>query len=237
MRLPDRKLPWPISYEAVCEVALSEGCRLAAYRCPANVWTIGWGHTDGVKEGDIITQAEADQMLCDDLQDFTFAVQTLLELRANPNQLGAMVSLAYNIGQAGFSRSTVLRQHNRGNYQAAARAFGLWNKAGGRVLSGLTSRRAREAALYLTPEFRSDTEEMPQRVDPESNLRQSPIAQSGVLSIASGMTAAAASAIEPVTTIADNLRIDPLLIVGVIAIVVGVVVFIQRKKQRDGGWA
>lgn len=237
MRLPDRKLPWPISYSAVVEIAHSEACHLTAYLCPAGVWTIGWGHTGDVKEGDTCTQSEADKMFCDDLHDFTFAVQTNLVRPANPNQLGAMVSLAYNIGQAGFARSTVLRQHNLGNYQAAARAFGLWNKAGGRVLRGLTTRRAREAALYLTPEFISDAEDMPQRIDPESTLNQSPIAQSGVISVASGVAAAAASAIEPITTIADNLRIDPLLIIGLIAIVVGVVVFIQRKKQRDEGWA
>jgi lysozyme len=64
------------------------------------------------------------------------------------NQFSAMVSLAYNIGVGAFARSTVARKHNEGDHQAAAEAFALWNKAGGRVLAGLVRRRKEEADLY-----------------------------------------------------------------------------------------
>ncbi|MGM2623055.1 glycoside hydrolase family protein, partial [Bacillus cereus group sp. Bce039] len=88
-------------------------------------------------------------------------------------------------GHAAFLRSTVLRQHNAGNRQAAARAFGLWNKARNprtgplEVLDGLTARRQREAAMYLTSDADERPEPMPQAVDGESNLAKSPINAGG----------------------------------------------------------
>ena len=149
MTLPDKNLNWPISYEAVCEIARSEGCKLKAYRCPAGVWTIARGRTKGVKPGDTCTQEQADQWFLEDLTDFSEGVKEKLTRPASLNELGALVSLAYNIGLAGFARSTVLRKHNEGDTQSAARAFALWNQAtvnGKRqVLPGLTARRAREA--------------------------------------------------------------------------------------------
>ena len=71
-----------------------EGCKLKAYLCPANVWTIGYGHTDGVKEGDEITQQEADRLLASDVDLFTTGVQRLVTSDINRNQLGALVSFA-----------------------------------------------------------------------------------------------------------------------------------------------
>ena len=153
---PDRVLPWPIPMAAVALIAEAEGCRLNAYRCPAGVPTIGWGETDGVQMGDSCTQEQADRWLLEDLQERTRAVQALCTSTPSRNELGALVSLAYNIGVAALAGSTALRQHNSGDHLAAARALGLWDKArvGGvlTVLPGLTARRAREMALYLTPD-------------------------------------------------------------------------------------
>lgn len=133
-------------------VAEYEGFRSRAYRCPAGVWTIGYGSTAGVREGDTITREAALQRLREELHHFMAGVQRLLRLPATPHQLAAMTSLAFNIGLGAFAKSSVLRLHNAGDPVAAARAFELWNKAGGRVLPGLVRRRAAEAALYLTPE-------------------------------------------------------------------------------------
>jgi GH24 family phage-related lysozyme (muramidase) len=237
MQLPDKNLPWPISYESVCEIARSEGCRLKAYRCSAGVPTIGWGETRNVKMGDSITQQQADSLFLASLREFTDGVKASLTRDASANELGAMVSLAYNIGLGGFRKSTVLRQHNAGNFQAAARAFSLWNKAGGKILPGLTARRAREASLYLTPDDGQEALPMAQDVESESTLTHSPIAQSGVISIVGGAGAAIASVVDPVRDMADKLAIDPLLVLGVLGIVVGLVVYEQRKKQRSEGWA
>lgn len=236
MTLPDKKLPWPIPYEAVCEIAKHEGCRLKAYRDIVGVPTIGWGETRGVTMGMAWTQQQADERFCESLTEFSDGVRGLCNQAPNDNELGAMVSLAYNIGLGGFARSTVLRKHNAGDTLAAARAFALWNKAGGQVVHGLTLRRAKEAAMYLTSDI-GETSPMPQKVDEESTLSKSPIAQSGVISIAGGIAAAVSTAVQPIKDIANSLNIEPGLVLAALAVVVGVVVLVQRNKQRSEGWA
>lgn len=166
-------------------VARSEGCELVAYLCPAGVWTIGWGETAArsVKRGMRWTEDQADTRFN---QQYNLYAEKVAELLVDgeqtaPNQLGAMVSLAYNIGLGAFGRSSVLKLHNAGEHASAARAFGLWNKAtvNGKLveLPGLTTRRMAEGALYLRPEPGQRHDRMPQAVAPESHLKASPIAQ------------------------------------------------------------
>ena len=127
-----------------------EGVKLRAYRCPAGVWTIGVGSTKGVHEGMVITQAEADERLRDDLQDAEDAIERLVTVPLNENEHAALVSLVFNIGAGAFSHSTLLRLLNGHERIAAAAQFKRWNKAGKRVLSGLVKRRAAESALFKT---------------------------------------------------------------------------------------
>lgn len=129
-----------------------EGCRLAAYRCPAGVWTIGYGETSGVKEGDVWTQEQADRMLRQRTGQFTVGAAKRCPqlLRESPERIATCVSLAYNIGIGAFGASSVSRSTARREYLRAADSFLLWNKAGGRVLRGLTVRRQAERALYLS---------------------------------------------------------------------------------------
>jgi len=130
-----------------------EGLRLRAYRCPAGVWTIGYGHTRTARKGQVITEAEADRLLREDLRVFEQGVLDALGgAPTTENQFSAMVSLAYNIGLGAFRRSKVLAFHKAGKTAEAARAFANWRKAGGKVLPGLVRRRAAEAKLYLTPD-------------------------------------------------------------------------------------
>jgi lysozyme len=127
-----------------------EGCRLKAYKCPAGVWTIGYGWTHGVKPTDQWTQAQAEEMLVKGLDQYENAVQSAIGAHATTsNQFSALVSICYNIGAGNFVKSSMLRHHKAGNYAKAADAFLLWNKAGGKVLNGLTKRRQAERALYL----------------------------------------------------------------------------------------
>lgn len=128
-----------------------EGFRADAYQDVVGVWTIGYGFTRGVQPGQHMTAAQAEARLITELLGYEQAVLGGCTLAPNQNQLDAMCSLCWNIGVAGFLKSTVLRAHNRGDAQSASRAFGLWNKAGGREWAGLTRRRAAEAALYLEP--------------------------------------------------------------------------------------
>lgn len=236
---------------AVALIAESEGLRLTAYRCVAGVPTIGWGETSGVHMGDTCTKEQADRWLCEDLTDRVKAVRAICTVQPSPNELGALVSLAYNIGRAGLAGSTVLKQHNAGNRDAAARAFGLWNKAKVNgvltVLPGLEARRAKEKALYLTPEDAAG-EPMPQAVEAESKLRKSPIAQAGALIVGAPVVELATQASEgvgalkPAITaikglVVETLGIPPQWVVPALLIVAGLVVLRWRLKQRELGYA
>lgn len=134
-----------------------EGLELEAYHDPVGVLTIGYGYTNragfgpGVKRGDVWTEAQAVAMLAKGLDRFGAQIEPLFTRKPNSNQYGAMTALAYNIGPSAFARSTVLREFNAGNDEAAAEAFHLWNKAGGKVLRGLVLRREAEAELFRKP--------------------------------------------------------------------------------------
>ena len=86
-----------------------EGCHLKAYKCPAGVWTIGWGHTKGVQPGQVITQAQADSLLQGDLLDYVNLVNNL-KLKLTQGQFDALVAFAYNCGVGNLNKSTVLRK-------------------------------------------------------------------------------------------------------------------------------
>lgn len=125
-----------------------EGLKLTAYLCPAKVWTVGYGSTGKhVKPGMTITEPEAEALLRKDLARFEQKVSTLAK-HPTQEQFDAMVALAFNIGEDGFARSSVLKAHNAGDFVRAAQAFGMWVRGGGRTLKGLVNRRADEAALY-----------------------------------------------------------------------------------------
>lgn len=128
-----------------------EGCVLTAYKCPSGVWTIGYGHTDGVKQGQKITRNQAETYLKNDLKIYENAVNKYVTAPLNQNQFDALVSFCYNCGVGAFKSSTLRKKLNAQNYDGAAQEFARWNKGGGRVLSGLTKRRAAEKALFNTP--------------------------------------------------------------------------------------
>ena len=126
-----------------------EQCRLRAFKpTPNDRWTIGWGHTEGVKEGDTCTQAEADHWLEDDLRASEVCVADCVHIPITDNEFSACVSLAYNIGCDAFENSTLVHLLNDSNIDGAAAQFRRWNKQRGQVLSGLTRRRAAELALF-----------------------------------------------------------------------------------------
>lgn len=128
-----------------------EKCRLTAYMpTPNDRPTIGWGSTGpDVKLGMTWTQAQADARFADDLAKFATGVEKLVATAPTTQaQYDAMVSFAYNCGLEALKTSTLLREHKSGDYESAAGQFPRWNKQAGRVLNGLTRRRAAEAAIY-----------------------------------------------------------------------------------------
>lgn len=126
----------------------AEGLRLRAYKCPAGVWTIGYGTTAGVKEGQVITKERAEELLRADVKRFEDQVLRLVKVPLTQGQLDALVSFTYNLGAANLGNSTLLRLLNTGNYKGAAAQFDRWTKAGGKELPGLVKRRAAERALF-----------------------------------------------------------------------------------------
>lgn len=129
-----------------------EGKKNTAYKCPAGVWTICYGATGpDVKEGATWTDLQCEDRLKKDVDKFAEGVKKALgSIPTTDAQFSAMVSLAYNVGIIAFSRSTVLNKHRAGDHKAAANAFLMWNKAGGKILPGLTRRREAERKLYLS---------------------------------------------------------------------------------------
>ena len=130
-----------------------EGLRLNAYPDPATggvPWTIGYGSTKGVCQGDCITEQEADAKLREDLFDAEQCVDDYVTVQLTPNQHGALVSLVFNIGCGNFRSSTLLRMLNAGDPSAAAGQFTRWNRANGQVMAGLTRRREAERTLFIT---------------------------------------------------------------------------------------
>jgi len=139
-----------------------EGCKLTAYPDPGSrdgtPWTIGWGSTGpDITKGTVWTQAQADARFLRDVAKWEIGVNTLLNGKpTTQNQFDALVSFSYNVGldidddsvAEGLGDSTLLRKHLAGDYAGAQAQFAAWNKNDGKVMAGLTRRRAAEAALY-----------------------------------------------------------------------------------------
>lgn len=236
---------WPIAEEGVALVKDYEGLRLGAYKCPAGIWTIGYGHTAGVKPGDRVSPEAADAILARDLQAVRERVLPLCRVMPNANQLAAMVSLAFNIGEGAFAKSTVLKAHNRGDFPAAGRAFGLWIKAtvdGRKVeLPGLVSRRMREAALYLKAARDADRTPMPQFLAPEPRLGTSGSVAGSVVAAGAGGLAAAAEVARQASDLAysagpiiELVRYVPLAGAVVAAGAIGFVLWWLYRKRQEG---
>jgi lysozyme len=134
-----------------CHRKLPDG-RLTAYKCPAGVWTIGWGATGkDIKEGTIWTQAEADARLERDARSFIDGVLKLSpSLQDHPGRLYAVADFAYNLGLGAYGKSTMRKHIDAGQWNLAANEFQRWNKAAGKVLAGLTLRRAAERHLFIS---------------------------------------------------------------------------------------
>lgn len=132
-----------------------EGLRLDAYRCPAGVWTIGYGHTAALGEpiprlGMVITEDAAETILRADVADVAERIRPLITVELTDNQFGALVSFAFNLGVRAFDGSTLRQVLNQGQYAAVPNELLRWVKGGRpiRVLPGLVARREAEGKLW-----------------------------------------------------------------------------------------
>lgn len=191
------------------------GSLFTTYRCPAGVLTIGWGHTlaNGrrFKEGDTWTQGECDTVLREDLAVAERAVKRRVKVELTQSQFDALVSFTFNCGAGNLKRSTLLRRVNKKDFNGAAEQFAPWNRGGGKVLRGLTRRRAAEAELFRngnheavrtayhqSKERDGDIENMPQSVDippgTPKPMQESKIGNGSLVIGAAGVAEAASKA-------------------------------------------
>ncbi|MBY0317910.1 MAG: lysozyme [Reyranella sp.] len=247
-------MPREVSAEGRALIQQFEGLSLTAYLCPAGKWTIGYGHTEGVQAGDKVTKARADRMLAADLVSYGNAVADAIgDGEASQHEFDAMVSLAFNVGIAGFKGSTVLRLHRQGDRQGAARAFGMWNKAmvNGRLqeVPGLTRRRAAETAFYLTPDQLAESaaasrHPMPQAVAPPPTAASSKTVIAGGVGVATAAASVADQANQITTTVTSitqaTTSVHGLLKLGGLAVsvialaAVGYMLWRYIQKRRRG---
>ena len=142
-----------ISLEGLSLIKKFEGCRLEAYYCSGGVLTIGYGHTGGVKETDVITQEEADKLLKGDILKFEQYVSDNVKVDLDQSQFDALVAWTFNLGPGNLRESTMLKKLNNEDYESVPFEMRRWNKAGGKTLDGLIRRREAESLLFESKEW------------------------------------------------------------------------------------
>jgi lysozyme len=138
------------SADGIAIIKSFESCKTDAYKCPAGIWTIGYGHTGAdVHAGQKITPDDAKQLLLADLSRFETAIANCVHVPLEQHEFDACISLAFNIGAGAFGDSTLVKLLNRNDKAGAAEQFPRWNRGGSVVLPGLVRRRAAERLLFL----------------------------------------------------------------------------------------
>ena len=137
-----------ISKEGIALIKKFEGCRLESYKCAAGVPTIGYGSTKGVDMNMTISVERAEELLLEDIQVFETEVSKAVEVPLHQHQYDALISWTFNLGGANLNASSMLKVLNNGAYEDVPHQIKRWNKAGGKVLEGLTRRRLAESLLF-----------------------------------------------------------------------------------------
>lgn len=210
-----------------------EGLRLEAYRCPAGVWTIGYGHTSAagtpeVYPGMTITEDQANKILENDVENFWAQIRPLIKVSLNDNEIGSIISLVFNIGLGAFKTSTCLKRLNAKNKEGAAEALTWWNKAtvdGKKVtLRGLVRRRNAEREWFLTPTSGSEPLPEDSRTQPQSEeMKSLTKSRTNQLSLAGLVTA--------VTGYLGNLPPE-LLVIAIVAIFAAFIINRWLERRR-----
>lgn len=138
-----------ISEKGINLIKFFESCKLKAYLCPANVWTIGYGHTAGVYKGMSITQEQAEKLFLEDIKPIEKMLNSR-QLDLNQNQYDALVSFIFNIGETKFLGSTLYKCLKNKQFKTAGEQFSKWVYANGKISKGLVNRRAKEKELFLS---------------------------------------------------------------------------------------
>jgi lysozyme len=156
-----------------------EGCKLKAYRCPAGICTIGYGHTSAagapaVTDGMTITQKQAEDILRRDLVKYETAVHGMMHQPLNQHQFDVLVDFAYNAGEGNLRSSTLLKKVNSASFNSVPAELMKWTKGGGKILPGLVRRRHAEANWWVNGEHVETTEQSEEPSPDEHEQRTDP---------------------------------------------------------------
>lgn len=237
------------SDKGVSLIKAHEGLRLNAYLCPANVWTIGYGHTSAAGEPTVvkgmrITRNEAETILRRDLAVFERGVLAAVKVPLKQHQFDALVSFAFNVGLGAFGRSTLLRRLNAGRYEAVPAELMKWTRGGGRELPGLVNRRRDEAGLWRSLDIgltggRADVGNV-EAPKPPKSMAQS---KTGAAAIVTGVTGAIAPVNEAIKAARDTadgvsglMAAGPWVLLAVVLIAGAAFIWWDRRRklQEDG---
>ena len=180
-----------ISQHGLDKLKQWEGLKTKAYKDAGGVWTIGYGHTAMAGspvpyQGQVITAAEAENILLKDLMQYEAAVANNVNVKLNDNQFAALVSFTFNVGINAFKKSKLLKKLNNGNFDAVPTELMKWNKAGGKKLQGLVNRRRAEGYLWMEGAFVTSKDVVPEQKKENPLFKKETIAP--VISAASGLT-------------------------------------------------
>jgi len=224
-----------------------EGCKLKAYRCPAGILTIGYGHTSAagapeVKEGMTITQDEAESILKNDLVKYEQPVAAMVKVDLEQNQFDVLVDFAYNAGVGALKTSTLLKKVNAGDFDAVPDELMKWTKGGGKVLPGLVRRRQAEAAWWNAhQEHPHDHQDHRSEPDPVS-VKTMADSKQGNAAIATGALAGVGAAKEVVAQVQDasdsfdvvlNLLKNQNFLIMLAVVGLGAAIWYWRKQHME----
>lgn len=224
-----------------------EGCKLKAYRCPAGILTIGYGHTSAagapeVKEGMTITQQQAEDILKADLVKYEQPVAAMVKVDLEQNQFDALVDFAYNAGVGALKTSTLLKKVNAGDFDAVPDELMKWTKGGGKVLPGLVRRRQAESVWWNAHQdhphdhvdHRSEPDPVPQKTMIDSKQGNAALITGGLgtLGAAKEVAAQAQDASDTVDQLMGLLHNTNFLIM-VIVVGLGAAIWYWRKQHME----
>ena len=125
-----------------------EGCETTAYQDSVGVWTIGYGHTKNVEEGQTCSIEDAETMLADEMDEYEGYINNMVKVDLEQHEFDALVAWVYNLGPTNLGESTMLKVLNGGQFDRVHSEMKRWNRAGGQVLEGLVRRRTAEALMF-----------------------------------------------------------------------------------------
>jgi GH24 family phage-related lysozyme (muramidase) len=221
-----------------------EGLRLRAYKCPAGVWTIGYGHTSAAGAPKVvpdlkISEAQAERMLRDDLTIYEASVRGMVSVELAQGQFDALVSFAYNCGVGALARSTLLKRVNSAAFDQVPAEFMKWTKAGGKDLPGLLRRRRAEVKLWRdlqdhAPVTTDESRAAPDAPVPTKSITQSREANGAVIAGAGGAAAIVQEVLPALREGSDLVSsLSPTAIICLLVVAAAIAVWWFRKQRLE----